>query len=74
MLDLYQQASGRDLDNFEFYMAFGYWKLACILEGVYSRYVGGAMGDKTPPQGADSFAARVDALVKMATAAAEQVA
>ena len=74
MLDLYQEASGRDVDNFEFYMTFGYWKLACILEGVYSRYVGGAMGDKTPPQGADSFAARVDALTKMATAAAEQVA
>ena len=74
MLNLYQEASGRDLDNFEFYMAFGYWKLACILEGVYSRYVGGAMGDKAPPQGTDSFAARVDALVEMATAAAEQVA
>ena len=74
MLDLYQEASGRDVDNFEFYMTFGYWKLACILEGVYSRYVGGAMGDKTPPQGADSFAARVDALTEMATAAAEQVA
>lgn len=74
MLDQYQEASGRNLDNFEFYMAFGYWKLACILEGVYSRYVGGAMGDKAPPQGTDSFASRVDALVEMATAAAEQVA
>ena len=73
MLDLYQQASGRDIHNFEFYMAFGYWKLACILEGVYSRYVGGAMGDKAPPQGADSFVTRVDALVEMATSAAEQV-
>ena len=74
MLNLYQEASGRDVDNFEFYMTFGYWKLACILEGVYSRYVGGAMGDKTPPQGADSFASRVDALTAMATTAAEQVA
>ncbi len=72
--DRYQQASGRDLDNFEFYLAFAYWKVACILEGVYSRYVGGAMGDKAPPRGADSFAARVDALTEMATAAAEQVA
>ena len=26
-------------------MAFAYWKLACILEGVYARYVAGAMGD-----------------------------
>lgn len=74
MLDLYLEASGRKIDNFEYYMAFGYWKLACILEGVYSRYVGGAMGDKAPPQGTASFVARVDALVEMATAAAEQVA
>jgi len=74
MPDLYSEASGREIDNFEFYLAFGYWKLACILEGVYSRYVGGAMGDKTPPQGADSFAARVDALVELAASSAEQVA
>ena len=74
MVDLYQEASGRDLADFEFYLAFGYWKLACILEGVYSRYVGGAMGDKAPPQGAESFAARVDALTEMAATAAEQVA
>ena len=26
-------------------MAFAYWKLACILEGVYTRYVAGAMGN-----------------------------
>ena len=74
MFDLYSEASGREIDNFEYYMAFGYWKLACILEGVYSRYVGGAMGDKAPPQGTASFVARVDALVEMATSAAEQVA
>ncbi|MCY3637249.1 MAG: phosphotransferase family protein [bacterium] len=74
MFDLYSEVSGREVDNFEYYMAFGYWKLACILEGVYSRYVGGAMGDKAPPQGAESFAARVDALVELATSAAEQVA
>ena len=73
MFDLYSEASGRDIDNFDFYMAFGYWKLACILEGVYSRYVGGAMGDKAAAQGADSFKARVDALVDMATSAAEKV-
>ena len=28
----------------DFYIAFGYWKLACIVEGVYARYVGGADG------------------------------
>ncbi len=74
MKDRYQEASRRDLDHFEFYLAFAYWKVACILEGVYSRYVSGAMGDKAPPQGAEGFAARVDALTRMTTAAAEQVA
>jgi aminoglycoside phosphotransferase (APT) family kinase protein len=41
----YSGVTGRDLSRLDFYVAFAYWKLACILEGVYSRYVGGAMGD-----------------------------
>ncbi len=40
----YQAASGRDISRLDFYVAFGYWKLACILQGVYARYVGGADG------------------------------
>jgi len=42
--DRYAERSGRDLSRLDFYVAFGYWKLACIIEGVYARYVGGAMG------------------------------
>ena len=41
----YAEATGRDLDGLGFYVAFAYWKLAAILEGVYSRYVAGVMGD-----------------------------
>jgi aminoglycoside phosphotransferase (APT) family kinase protein len=41
----YEQNTNRDLGQLDFYMAFAYWKLACILEGVYTRYVSGAMGD-----------------------------
>ena len=41
----YAAASGRDVSDVDFYIAFAYWKLACILEGVYARYVGGAMGN-----------------------------
>jgi aminoglycoside phosphotransferase (APT) family kinase protein len=40
----YAQVSGHSVDQLDFYVAFGYWKLACILEGVYTRYLGGAMG------------------------------
>lgn len=47
ILESYTQVSGRDVSGVEFFMAFGYWKLACILQGVYARYVGGAgAGDR----------------------------
>ncbi|MGN6794891.1 MAG: phosphotransferase family protein [Streptosporangiaceae bacterium] len=42
--DRYADSSGRDLTNIGFYMAFAYWKLACILEGVFVRYAANAMG------------------------------
>ncbi|MBV8981851.1 MAG: phosphotransferase family protein [Acidimicrobiia bacterium] len=40
----YAQQSGRDLSRLDFYVAFGYWKLACILEGVFARYKAGHGG------------------------------
>ncbi len=40
----YADRSGRDLSEIGFYEAFAYWKLACILEGVYVRYAARAMG------------------------------
>lgn len=45
LVERYAAASGRDLDGIGYYVAFGYWKLACILEGVYSRYASGAYGE-----------------------------
>jgi aminoglycoside phosphotransferase (APT) family kinase protein len=45
LLARYATVSGLDLSEIDFYVAFGYWKLACIAEGVYARYRAGAMGD-----------------------------
>jgi aminoglycoside phosphotransferase (APT) family kinase protein len=42
VLDDYANLSNLDLSDIAYYMAFGYWKLACILQGVYARYEGGA--------------------------------
>jgi aminoglycoside phosphotransferase (APT) family kinase protein len=42
--DAYAGASGRDLSELDYYVAFGYWKLAAILEGVYARSAAGAYG------------------------------
>jgi aminoglycoside phosphotransferase (APT) family kinase protein len=64
MRALYESASGRDLSRLDFYVAFGYWKLACILQGVYARYVGGATaGDQSS---VDTFAQSVVRLAEMA--------
>ncbi|MFM8867051.1 MAG: phosphotransferase family protein [Ilumatobacteraceae bacterium] len=40
----YAATSGRDISQIDFYVAFAYWKLACIMEGVFARYRAGAMG------------------------------
>jgi aminoglycoside phosphotransferase (APT) family kinase protein len=67
----YAAASGRDLRGLEFYVAFGYWKLACILQGVYARYVAGAgAGD----QGSiDGFPAQIRRLFELAADSLERV-
>ncbi len=42
VLEAYGRHSGLDLADVAYYQAFGYWKLACILQGVYARYRAGA--------------------------------
>ncbi|HVB93005.1 MAG TPA: phosphotransferase family protein [Acidimicrobiales bacterium] len=60
LLEWYAHASGLDVSGVSYYMAFGLWKLACILQGVYVRYAGGAAaGDRS---GVDQFAASVGRL------------
>jgi aminoglycoside phosphotransferase (APT) family kinase protein len=46
MLDRYAATRGIKLNDIDFYMAFAYWRLACITEGVYARYLHGGMGDR----------------------------
>lgn len=73
LLVWYQEASGRNMDDINFYLSFSSWRLASILEGVYSRYVSGAMGDAEPEGGAEAFVERIDALVAQAATYAESV-
>ncbi|MHB1786901.1 MAG: phosphotransferase family protein, partial [Acidimicrobiales bacterium] len=66
----YAERTGRDLSDLDFYVAFGYWKLACIVEGVYSRYAGGAKGgDRTDHE---VFAVQVQKLAELSKAAVER--
>lgn len=73
LLAWYQEASGRSMDDIDFYLSFSSWRLASILEGVYSRYVSGAMGDAVPEGGAEAFVARIDALVDQSATHAARV-
>jgi len=38
----YGRITGRDTKDMNYFYAFASWRLACILEGVHARYVGGA--------------------------------
>ena len=69
VLKAYEAASGLDCSRIAYYRAFGYWKLACILQGVYARYVAGATaGDRGP---VDAFPRHVLALAEAASALLE---
>jgi len=69
LLERYAHASGRDVSAIPFYTAFGYWKLACIMQGVYARYLGGAGGGDSA-----SFDGYPQSVRRLATTAAEQLA
>lgn len=64
LVELYCAASGDDVADLDFYVAFNWWKTACIVENVYSRMSTGAMGasDRDP----ESFAAQASRLAEAA--------
>ena len=62
----YAERSGRNVDELDFYVAFGYWKLACILQGVYYRYLGGALGSRDPAE-LEPFVVQIDGAAARAT-------
>ncbi len=64
VLERYGSVSDLDISGVGYYVAFGYWKLGCILQGVYARYVAGAGAGDTGS--VDSFPAQVGRLFEMA--------
>ena len=72
LVDRYAQVSGRDLSALPYYVAFGYWKLTCIIAGVYARYAGGAMGD-VGDETVTGFRVMAERLAEMAEAATNEI-
>ena len=59
LITRYAAVSGRDMSQLPFYVSFAYWKLACILQGVYYRYLGGALGSRDPAE-LEPFVVQID--------------
>jgi aminoglycoside phosphotransferase (APT) family kinase protein len=64
VLKAYTRHTTLDVSHVAYYQAFGYWKLACIMQGVFARYRAGATaGD----QGSvDEFPAHIATLAETA--------
>ena len=63
---------GIDLSGFDYYVAFSWWKMACLVEGVVARLragAGGGMATSSPEQVME----RVDSMLERAAEAAERV-
>jgi aminoglycoside phosphotransferase (APT) family kinase protein len=72
LVGLYQKASGRDVSDLPYYVAFAHWRLACIIEGVYARYGSGAMGS-TDRAGAQAMGQGTIQRAELARAALAQL-
>lgn len=68
----YAEKSGRDTSQLDFYTSFAFWKLACIIEGVYARYLGGALGQKDPAE-LEPFRIQVEGAAQKAAAFLERL-
>ncbi len=66
--EIYESVTGRDLSGINYYRAFAHWRLAAIGQGVYKRYLVGAMGsdrDVDLDRQKDSVARRARAALEL---------
>lgn len=67
----YAERTGCDLSQLDFYRSFNYWKIACIIHGVYTRYVRG----QKPLDGVDldEYRERIAASIALSAQTAESL-
>jgi aminoglycoside phosphotransferase (APT) family kinase protein len=71
VLQTYAEATGADLSGIDYYVASANWKTACIVQGVYRRYLDGQLSsDGVDVQG---FRRTVEAATELAAAAIRRV-
>ena len=72
MIALYAKRSGNDVSDLPYFTVFCWWKMACIVEGVYARALAGASGGGRVSS-IEGIASRVDGLLEQAAEAARGV-
>jgi len=73
LLERYAARTGRDLSGIDYYVAFSSWRLAVISEGVYARYLHGAMGDQVADDVLKTFKTGTDQLAESALEAVRRL-
>ena len=72
-IELYRARSGLDLSHLDFYRAFSWWKMACLVEGVAARLRAGAAGGLGGDSDVAHVLERVDWMLENAVACARDL-
>ena len=60
VVEAYAARSSLDLSAIDYYLAFAYWKVACIMDGVTARFAAGVMGGEADAADLASLRRRVE--------------
>jgi len=72
MIALYARTADRDVSDLPWFVVFCWWKMACIVEGVYARALAGASGGGRV-RSVESIAERVERMLDLADEASRGV-
>jgi aminoglycoside phosphotransferase (APT) family kinase protein len=73
LVQRYAERTGRDVSDIDYYVAFSHWRLAVISEGVYARFLHGAMGDQHDPEALETFRLATEDLADRAARALDRL-
>ncbi|GJM36947.1 MAG: acyl-CoA dehydrogenase [Acidimicrobiales bacterium] len=63
LIERYAAQSALDLEALPYYLAFSYWKLACVVSGVHARLASGSLGAAT--ENVTAYARQVERLTQL---------
>ncbi len=71
LIERYEERTGTDLSDLAYYVSFNHWKSACIIHGVYARYMRGQK--PADDVDLDLYRARIGRGIELSAAAAETI-